>query len=83
MDADIVRLETVQPYIGTYDEVVAQAQREVQRGFQPKIKPLGLDVDAYDIIAVGTPTWWYTMAPAVSTFLSQHNWQKKTVIPFM
>ena len=36
----------------------------------------------YDVIAVGTPTWWYTMAPAVLTFLTAHNWKGKTVIPF-
>lgn len=26
------------------------------------IRPMPYDVQDYDIIAVGTPTWWYTMA---------------------
>lgn len=37
----------------------------------------------YDVIAVGTPTWWYTMAPAVKTFLHQQDFTGKTVVPFM
>lgn len=31
----------------------------------------------------GTPTWWYTMAPAVLTFLTTNDFTGKTVIPFM
>lgn len=81
--ADIARIETVTPYKGSYDDVVSQGQREVQRGFMPEIRPLDADIDDYDIIAVGTPTWWYTMAPAVHTFLHSQNWKGKTVIPFM
>lgn len=47
------------------------------------IKPLDADVQNYDVIAVGTPTWWYTMAPAVKTFLNSQKWEGKTVVPFM
>ena len=36
----------------------------------------------YDVIAIGTPTWWYTMAPAVLTFLHQQDWNGKIVVPF-
>jgi flavodoxin len=81
--ADLVRIETVTPYQGSYEEVVSQGQREVQRGYMPPIKPMNIEINAYDIIAVGTPTWWYTMAPAVHTFLHSQNWKGKTVIPFM
>lgn len=37
----------------------------------------------YEVVAVGTPTWWYTMAPAVRTFLHSQSWKGKTVVPFM
>lgn len=80
--ADIVCIDTVKPYTGSYDEIVEQGQREVNRGYQPEIKPLGVNVADYDVIAVGTPTWWYTMAPAVLTFLKSCDWSGKTVIPF-
>ena len=51
--------------------------------YEPEIKPLGVNISDYDVIAVGTPTWWYTMAPAVLTFLHKESFADKTVIPFM
>ena len=80
---DIVRIDTITPYEGSYDDVVNQGQEEVQRGYEPEIKPLGVNISDYDVIAVGTPTWWYTMAPAVRTFLHTESFADKTVIPFM
>ena len=83
LGAPLVKIETVIPYSGSYDDVVQQGQEEVARGDMPEIQPLGVNLKDYDVIAVGTPTWWYTMAPAVRTFLSGQNWQGKTVLPFM
>lgn len=80
---DIARIDTAAPYEGSYDDVVNQGQEEVQRGYEPKLKPLGVNISDYDVIAVGTPTWWYTMAPAVRTFLHSQSFAGKTVIPFM
>ena len=80
---DIVRIDTITPYEGSYDDVVNQGQEEVQRGYEPEIKPLDVNISDYDVIAVGTPTWWYTMAPAVLTFLHTESFADKTVIPFM
>lgn len=83
LDADICQIDTVEPYQGSYDDVVSQGQDEVNRGYKPEIKPLDVNISDYDVVAVGTPTWWYTMAPAVLTFLSENDWSGKTVIPFM
>ena len=63
--------------------MVKQGQDEVNRGYQPKIVPLPVSVKDYDVIAVGTPTWWYTMAPAVLSFVKAQDFNGKTVIPFM
>lgn len=81
--ADIAEIDTMQPYSGSYDEVVSQGQREVNTGFMPKLKPLQVKIQDYDVIAVGTPTWWYTMAPAVLSFLNETDFAGKIVIPFM
>lgn len=81
--ADIARIETVTPYPDDYDATVEQAQREVNAGFMPEIKDMGANIADYDVIAVGTPDWWYTMAPAVRTFFAQNDWRDKTVVPFM
>ena len=79
---DLAELQTVEPYTGTYEEIVEQGKREVDRGYCPALQPLEADLEKYYVIAVGTPTWWYTMAPAVRTFLTGHTWAGKTVVPF-
>ena len=80
---DLLKIDTAVPYSGSYDEVVDQGQREVNRGYEPELKPLTVTPADYDVIAVGTPTWWYTMAPAVKTFFHGQDFTGKTVIPFM
>ena len=81
--ADMVKIETAVPYSGSYDEVVKRGQEEVNRGYQPELVPMEIQIADYDVIAVGTPTWWYTMAPAFLTFLKRQDFEGKTVIPFM
>lgn len=80
---DLARLETVKPYPSDYDTAVSQGQKEVEEGYKPELKPLGVDVRDYDRIIVGTPTWWYRMAPAVLSFLSSNDFSGKVVVPFM
>lgn len=80
---DLLKINTKTPYAGSYDEVVEQGQEEVKRGYEPEIKSVDKNIADYDVIAVGTPTWWYTMAPAVRTFLHEQDFSGKTVIPFM
>ena len=80
---DLLKIDTAVPYSGSYDGVVDQGQREVNQGYEPELKPLNVNPADYDVIAVGTPTWWYTMAPAVKTFLHKNTFAGKTVVPFM
>ena len=81
--ADIARIKTTEPYRGSHEDVVEQGKKEVEAGFMPRINPLSVNLADYDVIAIGTPTWWYTMAPAVLTFLTTNDFTGKTVIPFM
>lgn len=86
----VVKIETVAPYTGSYDDIVDQGKREVESGYQPEIRLIDaesgeaatLDLDEFDAIAIGTPTWWYTYAPAVAAFLKMFDWNERVVIPF-
>ena len=42
---DIARIDTVVPYTGSYDDVVAQGEREVKRGFLPELKAMDIDLE--------------------------------------
>lgn len=83
LGADIVRLETAEPYPADAEEMDRQVREEVKNGVKPALQPLGVNLDDYDRVIVGTPTWWYKMTPAVLSFLSANNFRGKTVIPFM
>ena len=80
---DIFRIETKTPYPSDYDETAyGIAKEQHEKGIKPELKDNG-DVSSYDIIFVGTPAWWYEMAPAVKTFLSKNNFESKIIIPFI
>lgn len=80
---DLLEIEPVAPYPADYDTVVAQAKRELQAGYQPPLKTGVVNPDAYDVILVGSPNWWNTLAPPLHTWLSQYGLSSKTVIPFI
>ncbi len=75
--ADAIEIKTATPITGTYDEIVERAKGDVAAKHTPEIAPI--DISNYDHIIVGTPTWWYTMAPAVRTFLSSTDFASRRV----
>ena len=80
---DIFRLETVTPYPKAYQALVDQAKKEIEAGYKPTLKGEVVNPESYDIIFIGSPSWWSTIAPAVSTFLSEHDLSGKTIAPFI
>lgn len=83
LNVDIEKLEMVKPYDNNYQIVVEHAQNEVEQDYKPTLKPLKHDLKNYDRIIIGTPTFWYKMAPAVLTFLSGNDFTGKNIVPFM
>ena len=80
---DMFQIETVVPYPADYNETAyGVAKKQHEENTKPKLKDNG-DVSGYDVIFVGTPAWWYEMAPAVKTFLSENNFEGKTIVPFI
>lgn len=80
LNADMEKIDTLVPYTGTYQEISDQGHEEVNRGYKPEIKPINCNIDMYERIVIATPTWWYTMAPAILTLLSNINLEGKEVI---
>lgn len=81
-NGDIFKIEPATPYPKDYNETaygIAKEQKE--KGIHPPIK--NTDISSYDVIFVGTPVWWYTMAPPVMTFLDKNNFEGKIIIPFI
>jgi flavodoxin len=83
MGGDIFEIQTVTPYPFEYNAVTKQAKQELESGFKPPIKAKVTNIKEYDIVFVGSPNWWNTIAPPVMTFLSEHDLSGKTVVPFI
>jgi flavodoxin len=79
---DCVELKTVDPYPSSYDALLEQAQREINSGHKPPLDTIIEDINTYDVIFVGYPIWLGTTPPPVVTFLSEHNFPGKKIIPF-
>lgn len=77
------KLITVKPYPDDYTETTKQARKEIDEGHKPELKAKPESIKDYDVIFVGSPCWWATMAPPVATFLSSYDFSGKTIIPFM
>lgn len=79
----LFRIETVEAYPTDYHATTEQAKKEINDGYRPKLKDKVADISQYDTIFIGSPNWWGTIAPAVSTFLASYDLSGKKVIPFI
>lgn len=80
---DLFEIVPAALYPQAYQAVVAQAKREIQAGTRPALRTNLASVAEYDVVFVGSPNWWSTIAPPVATFLASHDWSGKTIVPFM
>lgn len=78
----LLEIKPVTPYPTDYDECVQKAKEDIKSGVRPELIPANTDVALYDVIFIGSPNWWSTIAPPVSTFLSQNNLSGKKVAFF-
>ncbi len=79
---DIIELEPEVPYPESYTATLERARREIQSGYKPPLKTRIEGIESYNIIFIGSPNWFGTIAPPVSSFLSQYNLSNKTIAPF-
>lgn len=80
-NGDIFEIMPKKAYPNNYNDVVNLAKDEKQKDIKPELTDNG-NVKDYDIIFLGTPVWWYTMASPVKTFLSNNDFSGKTIVPF-
>lgn len=78
----LFEVNPVQTYPRNYNTCVERAKKEIYSGFKPEIKAIPDNLDSYDVIFIGTPIWWYTMAPPIFTFLTHSDLSGKTLVSF-
>lgn len=78
----LVPLELVNPYPEDYKTTVAQVAKENETEFLPPLKTKIDNIEEYDVVFVGFPTWGMQLPPPMKSFLKQYDLRGKTVVPF-
>lgn len=79
--ADVYRVQTQETFKSS-PAFYARIKKELSNKVYPSLAGPLPDISQYDVIFVGGPVWWYTMATPLYSLLGQMNFQGKRVIPF-
>lgn len=80
--ADLVELELVNPYSSNYNQVLDEAQRDLNQNARPELKTKIENMNEYSTVMIGYPNWWATIPMPIATFLESYDFSGKTIIPF-
>ena len=71
--AAIFEIKAETPYNSDFQKCCDEAQPECRGKTLRPIKAIdGLDLAKYDVVFVGSPNWWGTLAPPVRTWVTQN-----------
>lgn len=80
--ADRFEIVPAKAYPKNYNECIEIAKQEKQSDARPAIKG-DVNIEDYEVIFIGYPNWWGEVPMCVYTFIDKHDWNGKTVIPFI
>lgn len=83
LNADIFEIIPAQGYPADYRQTTEQAKKEIAEGIRPALKNQPVNLNDYQVIFVGSPCWWGTIASPVATFLAENDFNGKVIVPFM
>ena len=78
---DTYRIQTQEEFKSS-PAFYARVKKELNNKIYPALAGNLPDVSNYDVVFVGAPVWWYTMATPMYSFLGQMDFKNKKVIPF-
>lgn len=78
-NSDLFRIELEDPYGG---DVPDRALNEQENGILPALSSHIDNLEQYDTIFVGYPTWWYDMPQVMYSFFDEYDFSGKRIIPF-
>ena len=85
-EADLFEIKPQVPYTKAdlnWNDKKSRSTIEMNdRSFRPAIGSKKVDMEAYDLIFVGFPIWWYIAPTIINTFLESYDFSGKTVVTF-
>lgn len=82
ISADIFRIEPKTPYTTDHEALIELADKELEEHARPQLKEGVENIEQYDTIYIGYPTWWSDLPMIVYSFLDMYDLSDKTIIPF-
>ena len=82
LGADIEEITPVNPYDCDFQATIARCTQEREEGITPELKPIAADLASYDVVFLGYPIWFGTMAPPMQAFVSNADLSGKKIVPF-
>ena len=83
---ELMAIEPVQPYTDAdlnWRNKQSRSTIEMRdENARPAIKKTKDNLDAYSVVYVGFPVWWYVAPRIINTFLETYDLSGKTIIPF-
>lgn len=83
LGGDLFKIETVQKYPGTHDDLLDFAYKEKADDARPKLSKQIENLNGYDYIFVGYPNWNADLPMPLYTFFEENDFSGKTIIPFV
>lgn len=81
-DSDLFSIEIEGSYGTTYKEVTTSVPEEKQNGEYPSLKTHIDNLEQYDTVYIGFPTWWSSMPQAMYAFFEEYDFSGKTIYLF-
>lgn len=86
VDADLYEIKPAVPYAkADLNWMDAKSRSTIEMNdpaARPEIAGAAVDLEAYDVILLGFPIWWYVAPRIINTFLERYDLSGKTIVPF-
>lgn len=83
---ELLEIAPVQPYTSAdlnWNDKKSRSTIEMDdENARPAIKKTKENLNAYSVVYVGFPVWWYVVPRIINTFLEAYDFTGKTIIPF-
>lgn len=84
--ADLFEIQPETPYTSAdlnWSDKQARSTIEMHdKSIRPAIKSHDAHIQAYDVIYLGFPIWWYVAPTIINTFLEAYDFSGKTIVLF-
>ena len=81
-EGDLFSIQTSTKYPGSNMKLVDFAQEEQNQNARPELTTHIKNLEQYDTVFIGFPTWWYDLPQIMYSFFDEYDFSGKTIIPF-